>query len=433
MKKLFLCLFLFIYIKSFGQNQLVITKDIDNFWIAYDEIVRTKDSLQKIEIIQKKYIDKGTEGLKGIMEARQYTANDYVSAIEKYPLFWSSIRKNTLMANSCAKDIQNGIKRLKKIYPPLKPAQIYFTVGALRTNGTTLKDKVLIGSEIAMGNQRVNTSELGKRFSHLPPYFETNPLDNIVFLNVHEFVHTQQKTTIGNNLLAQTVLEGACEYLATLALKVNSPNPQIAFGKLNDNRIKEAFTQEMFSTNFENWLWNSTENPFKMRDLAYYVGYAICESYYNKAIDKKLAIKQMIELDYNMEDELIAFVEESKYFSDALSTYKQNFENARPFVTKIEPFMNGQNNIDTLVKSVTIYFSQPMRKNSADFDIGPLGNANTMWIKKRTGFSEDGTSYTIEIQPLISNKNYQLWVTDAFVNQNGLPLKPYLIDVSTEK
>ncbi|SEL79552.1 hypothetical protein SAMN05421740_11076 [Parapedobacter koreensis] len=35
-----------------------------------------------------------------------------------------------------------------------------------------------------------------------------------------------------------------------------------------------------------------------MGDLGYFMGYAICKSYYEKAHDKKLAIKAIIELDY---------------------------------------------------------------------------------------------------------------------------------------
>ncbi|MCB4235398.1 hypothetical protein LDL59_10835 [Kaistella anthropi] len=47
-----------------------------------------------------------------------------------------------------------GIEKLRKIYPELKPAKIYFTIGALRTNGTYSHNLVLIGSEIAMTDKK---------------------------------------------------------------------------------------------------------------------------------------------------------------------------------------------------------------------------------------------------------------------------------------
>ncbi len=414
-------------------NKTVITEDIPNFWIAYDQIIKTKDSLKQIELIQTQYINKGTEGLKEIMRVKRYTPASYIKAINSYPLFWNSVRNNTLKANIFASNIERGIEKLRKIYPTLKPAKIYFTIGALFTNGTTVDDKVLIGSELAMADSKVITSEFGKNLSHLPAYFASNKLNNLRFLNVHEYIHTQQKTTIGNNLLAQTILEGVAEYITSIALKTISPNEQIAFGKLNDAKIKKAFVKEIFSTNFDNWIWNSPDNEFKMRDLAYYVGYAICEKYYSTAIDKKLAIKKMIDLDYNNQDSLIKFVEGSSYFEKPLSVYKEEFEKSRPKIIKIEPFTNGQQDISSDIKTVTLFFSEPMSKNSSDFDIGPLGDKNVMWLQKRIGFSENGLSFSFEIKPLESGKQYQLLVTDAFLNKSGVPLKPYLIDVKTSK
>ena len=434
MNKILLGLLLLAFSNSFGQkNQTVTTEDIPNFWKAYDQIVKTKDSLKQIEIIQTQYIDKGTEGLKGMMQARRYTPSEYIFAINHYHLFWNSVRQNTFNANAYAKEIEKGIAGLKKIYSYLKPAKIYFTIGALRSNGTTIKDKVLIGSELAMADRKVVTNEIEKKFPNLPPYFKTNPVNDLTFLNVHEYIHTQQKTTIGITLLAQTVLEGVAEFIATIALHTNSPNQQISFGKLNDERIKKAYVKEIFSTNFDNWLWNSPENEFKMRDLAYYVGYAICEKYYQLSDDKNLAIKTMIELDYNNEVELRKFVETTQYFEKPLATYKEEFENSRPFIVRIEQFENGKQDINPNIKKITLFFSQSMNKKLADFDIGPLGDKNAMWLEKRIGFSDDGQSYSFEIKSLEPEKRYQLLVTDTFLNISGIPLKPYLIDFRTSR
>jgi len=434
MHKTILVFLLFFATTCFGQkNKIVVTDDIPNFWKAYDQIIKTKDSLKQIDIIQTQYIDKGTDGLKGIMKVKRYTPTTYIKAINSYPLFWNSVRNNTLKADSYANDIERGIEKLRKMYPTLKPSKVYFTIGALWTGGTTSDDKVLIGSEISMADNTVITTEFGKDFSHLPVYFATNKLNNLTFLNVHEYIHTQQKTTIGNNLLAQTVLEGVAEYITTIVLRTSSPNEQISFGKLNDEKIKKAFVKEMFSTNFNNWIWNSPDNEFKMRDLAYYVGYAICEKYYSLARDKRLAIKKMIELDYNNQDSLIKFVEGTKYFEKPLSIYKDEFEKSRPTLIRIEPFENGRQDISIDVKTVTLFFSEPMSKNSSDFDIGPIGDENVMWLQKRIGFSEDGLSFSFEIKPLEPGKQYQLLVTDAFLNKSGIPLKPYLIDVRTSR
>ncbi len=429
MKKAFVFILTLYFNVVLAQQKTIITTDIKNFWEAYDQIKGTKDSATQLSIIQNSYIDKATPGLTALMQVRNYTSQGFVDAINRYPNYWYSIRTNTLKADEYAQQIEKAIKSLNQLYP-LKPAKIYFSIGALRTGGTTLADKVLIGAEISMADDQTNTEELQKDFPHLVSFFKTRPIDGLIFTNVHEYVHTQQKTTIGNTLLTQVVLEGVAELLAEKALKIPSPNPQIAFGKANDAKIKAAFEKEMFSSSVANWLYNSPNNEFKMRDLGYYVGYAICEKFYNLSKDKKAAIKEMIELDYNKEEDLIAFVEKSKYFQKPLLVYKEAFEKSRPEVVGIKEFENNSQNVKTNVKTVTLYFSQPMNVNSRGFDYGPTGEKNVLMVQRVIGFSEDKKSFSYEIK-LEPNRHYQSVVTERFRNENGIPLRAYLINFKT--
>ena len=192
-----------------------------------------------------------------------------------------------------------------------------------------------------------------------------------MFLNIHEYIHTQQKTTICDNLLAQTVLEGVTEFLTEKTSNTESPNPQIKFGNENDARIKAKFEPEMFSPEIYNWIWNSAKNEFGMRDLAYYVGYKVSQGYYNTSSDKQLAIEQMINFEYNNEEELIKFGDKPGYFSKPLAEYKKTFE--------------------------------------------------------------DSKSVSFQIEKLEPLKKYQLIVDSGFSNMNGVPLVPYLIHILTEE
>lgn len=418
-----------IAVSGQGKNY-VITTDIANFWDAFDKINSTKDSAAQYNYLNNFFINKGTPGLASIMEVKRYTAKSYINAINSYPLFWRSIRANTLSANKYAKKIEMGIARLKLLYPSLKPAKIYFTVGALWTPGTTHNGDVLIGSEIAMTDKNTFTKEFPPSFSYLAPHFAGNPINEIVFLNVHEYIHTQQKTTMGNHLLAQCVLEGIAEFITVIALNRPSTAPGIAYGKVNDAAVKAAFVKEICSLNFDNWLWNDFNNAFKMRDLGYYVGYAIAEKYYQQAKDKKLAIKNMIQLDYNDEVELDKYINASHYFNASYEDLKKQFESSRPTVINIKEFKNGDQNISAAITTVTVEFSEPMDKRFRNFQLGPLGENNLLKIQKFIGFADDGKSisFQVAIQP---NQQYQLIIGEGFRNLSGLPLQPYLIDFKT--
>jgi hypothetical protein len=207
-----------------------ITTDIDNFWQAYDKIHTIKDSVQQYNYINQLFIDKGTPGLKAIMKVRSYTAKSYIDAINNYPLFWNSIRPNTYKAKQFAADIAANVLKLKKLYPALKPAKIYFTMGAFRTGGTTLDSMVLIGSEIAMADEHTNTQEFPPNFNSLKIFFKSNPINMVVFNNVHEYVHTQQKTTAADYLVSQCVLEGVAEFMAVKATGKPSVLPAMVYG-----------------------------------------------------------------------------------------------------------------------------------------------------------------------------------------------------------
>jgi len=414
---------------NLGNN--IITSDIDNFWNAYDKINATKDTIQQIKLLKTLFLDKASEGQKKMIQARNYSEKEYLNTINNFPKFWNSIRENTLKAKTIDNELSIGIDKLKSIYPQVKPAKIYFTIGALRSNGTTMDSLVLIGTELAFANKQIPTEEFPEYLSHLRSFFDSEPDKNLVFLNIHEYIHTQQRTTIGNNLLAQTVLEGVAEFLAEKALDIKSPNPQIQFGKENDAKIKSKFELEMFSPNVYNWIWNSANNEFGIRDLAYYVGYKICKEYYNASEDKQKAIEQMIKLDYNDEKKLIEFVEKSNYFSKPLKTYKEVFESKRPSVISLGEIENKSMNVKTNIETLTINFSQKMDTNFRNFQLGSLGEENVVRIKEFIGFSKDGKSISFLIEQLEPLKKYQIIVGSGFRNTQGIPLTPYLIEFNT--
>ncbi|RKR82124.1 putative Zn-dependent protease DUF2268 [Mucilaginibacter gracilis] len=434
MKKITLIVFLHILTAraAIAQKQEIrlFTSDITNFWNAYDHITVTKDSARQYAYMDSLFLKKATPGLKALMQVREYTAKSYIDAINNYPMFWRSVRPNTLKADGFAKVIDQGIARFKKLYPELKPAKIYFTIGALRTGGTTLDSLVLIGAEVALGDKQTVTTEFPRSLSHLRTYFDSEPMKSMAFNNIHEYVHTQQKTTVANTLLGQSVLEGVAEFLAVQVSGQASPTPAVAYGKRNDVRIRQAFAAQLFNPFTGFWLYSNQENEFHVRDLGYYVGYAICEKYYEKAADKKQAIREMIRLDYNDEAALSRFVEQSGYFDESMQSIKKRFETSRPAVVAIGPFSNGSSQVAPSTTKLTVTFSEAMDEKSRNFDLGPLGEDNLMRVKKILGYAEDGRSLSFEVE-LKPDRHYQLLLGEGFRNKAGLSMRPYLIDFKT--
>jgi hypothetical protein len=411
-------------------NQEIFTSDIDNYWTAYDKIVATDDPTLQYQYINELYIDKGSTGLKHIMAAKDYTAKEYVEAIHEYPKFWSSIRENTYKSKAYDSRITKSIQKLKHLYPDLEPVPIYFTIGSFRTGGTILDKNVLIGSELTLADKSTIIDELPEW--RKPFFVDYNPIEGVELLCTHEYVHTQQAPLV-DNLLTYCLCEGVAEFVSTKALDVPSNTPAIQFGKDNEGLVKAKFEEDMFISQYTyNWIWGENQNELKVRDLGYYIGYSICENYYDQAGNKQEAIKKMVELDFSKKWQVEDFVDASSFLSDSLYLLYEKYEAGRPIVLSIDPAINNRLDVSSKLKAITLNFSTAMNKESRGFDFGPLGEQHVLKVQRVIGFSADGRSFTFEVE-LEPNQHYQSLITNRFTSVDGAPLKPLLIDFKTDK
>ncbi|MBL0135438.1 MAG: hypothetical protein IPP79_16435 [Chitinophagaceae bacterium] len=419
-----------LYSIAFSQNkkQEFISSDIDNFWKAYDKIISTTDSASQYKFLQELYLNKASLGLKGIIEVRNYSEKEFIDWITKYPKFWASIKPNTLKVKSLYPSINADIQKLKKVYPELKHSPIYFTMGAFRSGGTIQGQKVLIGSELSLADKSTYVEELPAW--RQPFYKIQNPLSEIALLCTHEYVHTQQKDIV-ENLLLMCLYEGVAEFISCHATGKKSAAPAIEFGKANRDKVVEKFVSDLFlMSNDFNWVYGENRNELKVRDLGYYIGYEICERYYTLAKDKSKAIKELIELDFTNEKAVERIVDTTHLLPKSLGELYTDYEKQRPTVIGIIPFQNGSQNIKPGMTKITVQFSEPLVRYNTGVDFGPLGQDYFPKMNPERYFSEDGRSWTFEAD-LKPNKHYQILISNNFRKENGVRLKPFLIDFKT--
>ena len=413
--------------KQTAQN--VVTSDVDLFWKTFDKVIQEKDSMKQVDIVQNEYLDKGSVGLEKIVENRNYSAEQYVQLINQYPNYWQSIKPNTLKVNSLADELNEGIAKFKNVYPKMKSAKIYFTIGAMRTNGTTMDSLVLIGSELAMADLTTDISEFkGRTKEWLEGYFGANPIEGLILLNVHEYVHTQQNP-IPNNLLHQVLYEGIAEFVSVKAMERPSDARAIEFGKKNIE-VKETFEKEMFYERTYDWMWSNSPNKFNVRDLGYYIGYAIAEKYYEKSDDKEQAIASLIELDYEKSKEIDEFIDQLGFFSKSIEDLRKEDKKSRPSVINIVEFENGAANVDPNIKRITFQFSDRLNGYNTGVDYSELGESVFPKVNNRE-WSSDSKSWYLEVN-LEPEKYYEFWITNNFRTEKNIPLQSYLVKFTTK-
>lgn len=430
----FLLTNLFLYCKE-GTNSIeqeIISTDIANFYDAFDAIQKTNDTTTQLKLLHELFLDKATPGQEAMIAARNYSPNEYVEVMTSFPKFWNSLQENTTDLSSYNDAIIHGVGKLKTLYPELTPSTIYYTMGAFRSPGTGFDDKVLLGTEFALGPKTVDVSEFKGVRDHTAKYYKIDPPKYLSFLTVHEYVHTQQKE-IPDNLLSHTLREGFAEFIAILATGQASPWEAFTYGPENDMFVRDTFEAQLFNgRSFGNWLWNSNDNVFGHHDMAYYVGYTIAARYYEQAEDPLQAVKDIIELDFMDEQAVENFVASTGYFTQSLTELYERYKKNRPFVVGIEPFENGDQAVDPSITEVTVHFSKPMDTLYRGFDFGPLGEENAMKLSQYLGFSLDRKSIRFKVN-LTPNKRYQLQLPSKFLDSMHNAIPPYLIDFKTKE
>lgn len=306
-----IALFFVLVIHGFAQEKTnqdpakahLVTSDIDNFWRAYDLATKETSREKKKEIYQREYFDKGSIGLQDFIKLRIQNAESLLTVIEKRPLYYASIRKETLKVSSMSAKIHQSFRNLKRLYPDAVFPDVYFTIGKLSSGGTTSKNGLLIGTEMFGKTKDSPVSELSGWLKDV-----LKPIDTLPAIVAHEVIHFEQDTANSSKLLAQSINEGAADFIGEMVAG-QMINPHLhTYGNPRERELWEEFRQEMQGTVYLKWLYNGTMAKDRPADLGYYMGYKICEAYYKNARDKKQAIKDILTIkDYDK------FLQDSKY------------------------------------------------------------------------------------------------------------------------
>jgi hypothetical protein len=281
----------------------LVTSDIDNFWRAYDLAAKETTPEKRKEIFQREYLDKGSIGLQDFIKLRIRNSESLLSTIDRQPLYYASIRKETLKVSAMSGKIRESFRKLKNLYPDAVFPDVYFTIGRLSSGGTTSKSGLLIGTEMYGRTKDTPTAELNDWLKEV-----LKPIDNLPAIVAHEIIHFEQNTIESSKLLARSINEGAADFIGEMVAG-QMINPHLhTYGNPREHELWKEFQQEMQGTTYTKWLYNGSAVKDRPADLGYYMGYKICEAYYKNAKDKKQAIKDILTIkDFNK------FLQDSKY------------------------------------------------------------------------------------------------------------------------
>jgi len=243
-----------------------ITSDIPRFWVAFDQVQAGKPGNPFVQ-----YLSAGTKGVKGFTPNRIISADSLLSAARRKKQDYLKARSGSLEILTKEKQCRAAFYALEYWYPAAVFPPVYVVVGRFNSGGTVSADGLIIGAE------------------------KVNP-DGLPYIVAHELIHFQQKIAYkDSSLLEQCIVEGSADFVGELISgQIATSAEAYTYGKAHEKALWQEFQGKMNKADFSDWLYGTSGKDKRPNDLGYWIGYQICQAYFNKAKDKKKALYDIL-------------------------------------------------------------------------------------------------------------------------------------------
>ncbi|MGQ4661451.1 DUF2268 domain-containing putative Zn-dependent protease [Lysobacter sp. F6437] len=252
------------------------TGDVARFYEIYD----AADGKPTAEVLQRDYLDPGSEGLHTLARLRRVDGESIAAAIAKRPQIYSEARECVAVLPRVHDRLAAAMVSLGKLYPDARFPPITVAIGR--------------GKPVAVGGHASGV-QVGLEALCATDFINPDIEDRFVGVAAHEFAHVQRTADFSDQenvtVLAISLEEGLAEFVTELTTGA------VAYAYMEDlvagreTEVETAFLADADSTELSDWVYNST--PDKPGDLGYWVGYRITKAYYQQADDKQQALRDI--------------------------------------------------------------------------------------------------------------------------------------------
>lgn len=282
----------------------IVSSDIANFWRAYDRAAQARTLADSMRAFFDEYYVVGSPGLHDFIRRRIGSVLHLIDVIREHPRFYASLREPSLRTSEFAAPIRESFRRFEEIYPDAVFADVYFVIGRMSSGGTTSRDKLLIGTEMFGRTPATPEDELDEW--HRAVIKEVKWLPAIV---AHELIHVNQHYPRDNRtLLSASIQEGAADFVGILISGGNFNDHVYEWAAPREEELWVEFREEMMGSDASHWLYNAADAGDRPADLGYFMGHQIVKAYYDRATDKREALRRILTID-----DFEAFLKESGY------------------------------------------------------------------------------------------------------------------------
>jgi hypothetical protein len=255
--------------------------DVDLFYRVYD----AADGHPTAEQLQRNYLDQGSDGLQLLARLRNVTGERIADTLARNPALYADAKRCLAALPQARERLETALRTLGRLHPEARFPAITIAIGR--------------GKPVAVGAPDTGI-QVGLEALCATDWLNPNVEDRIVYVLAHEYVHVQQvRAQPITDKQAPTVLEislveGIAEFVTELIAGqvAYSGNAAVAAGR--EREIETRFAADLNKTDLSDWVYNTT--PDAPGDLGYWAGYRIAKAYYSKAVNKRQALREILEM-----------------------------------------------------------------------------------------------------------------------------------------
>lgn len=264
-----------------GAGPVIQIEDVASFYRLYDATGGhpTADQLQH------DYLDQGSAGLHNLAKARDVTGVRIADTVAKHPELYANAKRCMAVLPRVRARLAAALQKLGELYPEARFPPVTIAVGRGKPVAIGAPDTgVQIGLEALCAADQLNP-DVEERFVHVI---------------AHEYVHVQQPESLANDdhptVLEGAIGEGAAEFVAELVSGQVGYSQFAVLTKGREKEIETAFVPDEDKQDLSKWLYNGEGTREWPGDLGYWVGYRIVKAYYQHAPDKRLALREILQM-----------------------------------------------------------------------------------------------------------------------------------------
>jgi len=249
-----------------------LTADVANFWRAFDAWEAGRPGNPFADL----YVRPASVGARLLLEKIALENPDsLLRRVRRRRADYVRARAASERMATAVPPCRAAYRALQRLYPAAVFPPVYFAIGGFEVGGNSLAAGVLIGAEM--------NDPAG-----IPP------------LVAHETAHAQQKIPYKYRiLLEQCLVEGSADFIGELMSGHVVKDEPYRYARGRERQLWHEFVRDQNlgeNDSFANWLYGGERPAGRPADLGYYIGYQITKAYYDRAADKRRAIREILHI-----------------------------------------------------------------------------------------------------------------------------------------